>query len=74
MFYLCTFPRTVCSSPGQGFLNDLSNFTEDERSLAIEEEYPACRVIPFSRLEVNQTGVDNGDIDSFSASLYVSGN
>ncbi|CAM9668302.1 unnamed protein product [Ascophyllum nodosum] len=68
----CFYPGVAYwSSAGNfGFLNDLGNFTEDERSLAIEEEYPACRVIPFSRLEVNQTGVDNGDINYFSASLY----
>ncbi|CAN0301085.1 unnamed protein product, partial [Ascophyllum nodosum] len=33
-------------------------------------EYPGCQVIPFSRLEIDQTGVENGDINYFSTSLF----
>ena len=73
MFNQHAFPRTVCSSHGQGFLDDPDAFTGDERSLAVETEYPGCQVIPFSRLEIDQTGVENGDINYFSTSLFVSG-
>ncbi|CAM9783741.1 unnamed protein product [Ectocarpus sp. 6 AP-2014] len=39
----------------------------DEASLAIQEAYPHCRVLPTSKLTVNQTGIDNGDINHFYA-------
>ncbi|CAN0411795.1 unnamed protein product [Ascophyllum nodosum] len=53
-----------------GFLDDDGNFTKDAASLAVEEAYPGCSVIPLSRLDVNKTGVDNGDVNYFSASFF----
>ena len=54
-------------------MDDDGNFTKDAASLAVEEAYPGCSVIPLSRLDVNKTGVDNGDVNYFSASFFVSG-
>ena len=37
----------------------------------VREAFPHCAVMPLSRLTINETGVNNGDIDSFSTSLFV---
>ncbi|CAM9509105.1 unnamed protein product [Ectocarpus fasciculatus] len=50
-----------------GFMED--ELEADEASLAIEEAYPHCKVLPTSKLTVNQTGVDNGDINYFFATF-----
>ena len=38
---------------------------------AVKEAYPACAVMPLSRMTVNETAVNNGDVNSFSVSFYV---
>ena len=53
-------------------MDDGINFTTNNASQAVEEKYHGCSVIPLSQLEVNKTGVENGDITSFSASFFVS--
>ncbi|CAM9357602.1 unnamed protein product [Ascophyllum nodosum] len=53
-----------------GFMDDGINFTTNNASQAVEEKYHGCSVIPLSQLEVNKTGVENGDITSFSASFF----
>lgn len=45
----------------------------DDASLAIEEAFPACKVLPASKLQLNQTGIDNGDITYLTASFTVGG-
>lgn len=37
----------------------------------IREAHPGCVVMPLSRLTVNETGVNNGDITSFLAAFNV---
>eukprot|EP00903_Cladosiphon_okamuranus_P010878 g10275.t1 len=50
-----------------GFLDE--TLEVDDASLAIEEVYYSCKVLPASKLQVNQTGVDNGDITHLSATF-----
>jgi len=38
---------------------------------AVKEAYPACAVMPLSRMTVNETAVNNGDANSFSVSFFV---
>lgn len=45
---------------------------EDDPDVArIRDAFPQCAVMPLSRLTVNETGVDNGDITHFMASFVV---
>lgn len=37
----------------------------------VTNAFPNCAVMPLSKLTIDQTGVDNGDIDHFSASFWV---
>jgi len=53
----------------KGFLDD--TLEPDEASLAIEDEYP-CKVLPLSKLTVDEAGIENGEVDHFSVSLFVS--
>lgn len=55
----------------KGFLN--TTLEVDDASLAIEEAFPACKVLPASKLQLNQTGIDNGDITYLTASFTVGG-
>ncbi|CAM9296241.1 unnamed protein product, partial [Hapterophycus canaliculatus] len=48
-----------------GFLED--TLEADDTSLEIEEAYPYCKVLPASKLPINQTGVENGDVTHLSA-------
>lgn len=59
--------------PNQGFTDDLDTFLDDnaDATSAIEEEFPNCRVIPLSRLTMDEDGINSGDVDSFDASFYV---
>ena len=45
----------------------------DDASLAIQEAFPACKVLPASKLEMNETGVENGDINHLVARFAVGG-
>lgn len=63
----------------QGFEEDDDedlDFVEDNADARahIIDAYPYCRVVPFSRLNVNETGVKNGDISSLHAGFLVSRN
>lgn len=60
----------------QGFLENATDFDADvfQEVKDIREAYPACMVMPLSRLTVNETGVQNGDITSFGASFLVRNN
>ncbi|CAB1103504.1 unnamed protein product [Ectocarpus sp. CCAP 1310/34] len=62
---------TLVSTTHQGFME--AELEADEASLAIQEAYPHCRVLPTSKLTVNQTGIDNGDINHFYATFGVGG-
>lgn len=53
----------------QGFFED--ELVLDENSRLIEEKYPNCKVLPLSKLTVNETGVENGYIKSFSVQIMV---
>lgn len=53
----------------QGFLED--ELELDEKGRLIEEEFSACKVLPLSKLTVNETGVNNGDIMYFSVDVLV---
>lgn len=55
----------------QGFEEEDFSSIENTTTLAFEEAYPSCRVLPSSKLTVNQTGIDNGDIRYFSLSFFV---
>ena len=55
----------------KGFLDE--TLEPDDASIAIEEVYTVCKVLPASKLQMNQTGIDNGDITSFSATFAVGG-
>ncbi|CAM9385471.1 unnamed protein product [Scytosiphon promiscuus] len=44
----------------EGFLED--TLEADDASLEIEEAYPYCKVLPVSKMQVNETGIQNGDI------------
>jgi len=59
----------VFSTPPKGFLDD--TLEPDEASLAIEAEYP-CKVLPLSKLAVNETAIENGDTDHMFANFIVS--
>lgn len=61
---------TLVPTTHQGFME--AELEADEASLAIQEAYPHCRVLPISKLTVNQTGIDNGDINYFTATFGVS--
>lgn len=52
--------------------DELNALATDERSMEIEANYPGCRVFPLSKLTVNETGVENGDINFFDIQMYVS--
>ncbi|CBJ30297.1 E3 ubiquitin-protein ligase, putative [Ectocarpus siliculosus] len=56
----------------EGFTDDLDTFLDDnaDATSAIEEEFPHCRVIPLSRLTMDEDGINSGDVDSFDASFY----
>eukprot|EP00904_Undaria_pinnatifida_P011273 jgi/Undpi1/7276/HiC_scaffold_22.g09749.m1 len=56
-----------------GFLENATDFDADvfQEVKDIREAYPACMVMPLSRLTVNETGVQNGDITSFGASFLT---
>lgn len=59
--------------PNQGFTDDLDTFLDDnaDATSAIEEGFPHCRVIPLSRLTIDEDGINSGDVDSFDVSFYV---
>lgn len=47
---------------------DLADYPDVAR---IREAFPHCAVMPLSRLTINETGVNNGDITNFGASIFV---
>ena len=55
--------------PEKGFKS--STLEIDESVRAIEEAYPSCKVLPASRLELDQEGIDNGDITTLTAGFLV---
>lgn len=55
----------------QGFIDDVADFAADEASLLVEEAYPGCRVLPVSKLTVNQTGIDAGDVTNLQTRFVV---
>lgn len=57
----------------QGFMEDTEDFDlADYPDVAkVTTAFPHCVVMPLSQLTVNETGVENGDIDSFSATFWV---
>lgn len=61
------------SATAQGFMEDIDDFDlADYPDVAkFRTEFPSCAVMPLSQLTVNETGVDNGDITHFSASVFV---
>lgn len=64
----------VDSSPTiQGFLEQPSDFVPADYPdvVKIRNTFPNCAVMPLSKLTVDETGVNNGDINYFSASFYV---
>lgn len=57
----------------QGFREEADEFIpEDDPDVnRIRDSFSSCAVMPLSKLTVNETGVDNGDITFFFASFYV---
>ena len=55
----------------QGFMEEPDQFLpgEDPDVVKVTTAFPHCAVMPLSRLTVNETGVNNGDITSFTACL-----
>ncbi|CAM9275351.1 unnamed protein product [Ectocarpus fasciculatus] len=56
-----------------GFLDYDQNFTDDHAyaSDPFEEAYPHCKYIPLSKMTVDETGVMNGSVTSFSTAFYI---
>ncbi|CAN0057409.1 unnamed protein product [Scytosiphon promiscuus] len=52
---------------------DAETFTEDHRDVTepFEAMYPNCVLIPLSKLEVDEGGVRNGTVTSFTAAFHV---
>lgn len=74
LFFACRVgyshaPTTII----QGFLDYHQNFTDDYAYVSepFEEEYPYCKFVPLSKLTVDETGVKNGSVTSFSTEFYV---
>ena len=61
------------SATNQGFTNNVSDFDANAYPEVgvVKEAYPACAVMPLSRMTVNETAVNNGDANSFSVSFFV---
>ena len=61
------------SATNQGFMDDALEFDADDypEVAAVREAHPSCAVMPLSRMTVNETAVNNGDINSFRASFLV---
>ena len=61
------------SATNQGFTNNVFDFDANAYPEVgvVKEAYPACAVMPLSRMTVNETAVNNGDVNSFSVSFYV---
>ena len=57
----------------QGFMDNPDDFDPDgyPEVGAVREAYPACAVVPLSRMTVDETAVKNGDINHFSTSFFV---
>ena len=57
----------------QGFMEEPDEFVtgSDPDVEKFTKAFPHCAVMPLSKLTVNETGVNNGDITSFMASFYV---
>lgn len=77
-----TFPRSFACRVGstyaptliiQGFLDYYQNFTDDYAYVSepFEEVYPNCKFVPLSMMTVDETGVKNGSVTSFSTAFYV---
>lgn len=66
-------PRFACRvrCTLKGFLN--TTLEVDDASLEIEEAFPSCKVLPASKLQLNQTGIENGDVTYLTASFSVGG-
>ena len=65
---------SICSSAtNQGFMDDVSQFDPNDYPEVgtVKEAYPACAVMLLSRTTVNETAVNNGDVNSFSVSFFV---
>lgn len=56
---------------GQGFVDEADDVVADEASLAIEAEYPSCRVLPISKMTIDQAAVDEGEAVALSATFVV---
>ncbi|CAN0024019.1 unnamed protein product, partial [Ectocarpus sp. 12 AP-2014] len=56
-----------------GFLDYDQNFTDDYAYVSepFEEVYPNCKFVPLSMMTVDETGVKNGSVTSFSTAFYV---
>ncbi|CBJ30298.1 similar to neural precursor cell expressed, developmentally down-regulated 4-like [Ectocarpus siliculosus] len=56
-----------------GFLDYDQNFTDDFAYVSepFEEVYPNCKFVPLSMMTVDETGVKNGSVTSFSTAFYV---
>eukprot|EP00904_Undaria_pinnatifida_P011275 jgi/Undpi1/7278/HiC_scaffold_22.g09751.m1 len=76
----CLSNNVHCLEGAEISLTSLWGFTENEDEFdlsdypdvaKVEDAYPNCVVMPLSKLTVNETGVNNGDITSFSASLFL---
>ena len=57
----------------QGFTEEPDEFVtgSDPDVVRVTNAFPHCAVMPLSRLTVDETGVNNGDITSFWASFEV---
>eukprot|EP00904_Undaria_pinnatifida_P011278 jgi/Undpi1/7280/HiC_scaffold_22.g09753.m1 len=69
----CLFGEDLILSSQTGFMEDIDTFDlADYPGVAkVESAFPNCAVMPLSKLTVNKTGVDNGDIGYLSASFWM---
>lgn len=47
------------------------NLSDYPEVATVREAFPGCPVMPLSRLTVNETAVNNGDVKSFTVSFSV---
>ena len=57
------------SATTQGFMKEPTEFIpgDDSDVARVRVTFPHCAVMPLSKLTVNETAVNNGDITHFSA-------
>ena len=57
----------------QGFTDEPNEFItgRDPDVVKVTNAFPHCAVMPLSKLTVNETGVNNGDITYFRAEFHV---